>query len=389
MNGNGNGNGHNGNGNGHTGSPFDHAPDFDDDFEPQVPDDHDTKTWKFDFFPTVSWWLDRELPEPDFLLGGLISTTTRMMLVGPTGRGKTSFALALSLSIALGHDFLHWECPRAARVLLIDGEMANGATQSRIKDEVQRQEQSSNPLLDNLLVMNREDYPDMPPLNTPEGQQFIDQFLQFIGPVDLIVFDNLQALLIGDMKDTEQWSKLLPWVRANSQRKIGQIWIHHSNDDGKSYGDKSREWQLDTVAMMEGVELNTSDICFDLSFGKARDKYKHRSDFEPARITLENNLWNSSRGGVDRHHPRRVEDLALAALDEALEKAGQEVHAHPNIANGTICVDRDLWFRYFEMRYVGTDNPKTMQNRFGEIAKKLTLANVTGYSKPFVFRAHR
>jgi hypothetical protein len=103
MNGNGNGNGHNGNGNGHTGSPFDHAPDFDDDFEPQVPDDHDTKTWKFDFFPTVSWWLDRELPEPDFLLGGLISTTTRMMLVGPTGRGKTSFALALSLSIAVVH----------------------------------------------------------------------------------------------------------------------------------------------------------------------------------------------------------------------------------------------------------------------------------------------
>src|SRR4051794_18704598 len=107
MNGNGNGNGNGHNGNGHTESPFDHAPDFDDDFEPQVPD-QDIKTWQFDFFPTVSWWIKRKIPERDFLLGEVLSTTTRMMLVGPTGRGKTSFALAVSLSIALGHDFLHW-----------------------------------------------------------------------------------------------------------------------------------------------------------------------------------------------------------------------------------------------------------------------------------------
>src|SRR4051812_28689411 len=170
-------------------------------------------------------------------------------------------------------------------------------------------------------------------------------------------------------------------------RKVGQLYIHHTNDEGRSYGVKSREWQLDTVAAMEGVDSQTADISFNLTFTKARERTPdNRNDFDPSVITLENNQWVSDRGGVDRHHPRKVEDLALAALDEALEKAGKEIHAHPNIVNGTICVDRDLWFKYFEMRYVGTDNPKTMQNRFGDIAKKLTLLNLTGYSKPFVYR---
>ena len=39
-------------------------------------------------------WLNRDIPPLDRLLGDLLTTTTRMMLVAPTGLGKTNLALA-------------------------------------------------------------------------------------------------------------------------------------------------------------------------------------------------------------------------------------------------------------------------------------------------------
>ena len=42
-------------------------------------------------------WLEREdIPELDLLLGSILSTTSRMLLVGPTGLGKTMFGLAVA-----------------------------------------------------------------------------------------------------------------------------------------------------------------------------------------------------------------------------------------------------------------------------------------------------
>jgi hypothetical protein len=57
-------------------------------------------------------WLQRDLPEPDFMLANLLSTTSRMELIGPTGLGKTNFALALSNAIAYGDPFPHWGTAR-------------------------------------------------------------------------------------------------------------------------------------------------------------------------------------------------------------------------------------------------------------------------------------
>jgi hypothetical protein len=46
---------------------------------------------------TIEEWLVRDLPPPDFVMGSWLSTTTRELLVGPTGLGKTNLALALAL----------------------------------------------------------------------------------------------------------------------------------------------------------------------------------------------------------------------------------------------------------------------------------------------------
>ena len=61
-----------------------------------------------------------------------------------------------------------------------------------------------------LFYLNRDDFPDMPPLNTPEGQAFINGYAEMVG-ADLIIFDNIQSLLIGNMRETDAWQDVLPW----------------------------------------------------------------------------------------------------------------------------------------------------------------------------------
>jgi hypothetical protein len=107
-------------------------------------------------------------------------------------------------------------------------------------------------------------------LNTIEGQQYIDRIVELIGGADLIVFDNIQSLLVGDMKDEDSWQHTLPWVRDLTRRDIGQVWVHHTgHDEGKAYGTKTREWQLDTVALLKRVEQPEIDIAFTMEFTRA------------------------------------------------------------------------------------------------------------------------
>ncbi len=238
----------------------------------------------------LSEWLERDdLAEPDFLLGHLLSTTTWLLIVGPTGLGKTMFGLAVAIAIASNKGLLKWSPRRYGRVLYIDGEMSRRELRRRLKDAVKREGKA-----DYLAVLSKEDHEEMPPLNTPNGQRWIDAFIKDHGPFDLIIFDNIQALLEGDMKDEEQWSSILPYVRSLTRRCIGQIWFHHTgHDESRSYGSKAREWQMDTVGLMERVAVPGSDIAFTLNFTKARERTpENRRDFDPVTMTLTGNEWS-------------------------------------------------------------------------------------------------
>ncbi len=147
---------------------------------------------------SVAAWLDRQIPEPYFLMGEIFSTTSRAMIVADTGIGKTNLALALAFAMAEGSGFLHWRgCGRPVRVLYIDGEMSKRLVRARIADATRRA--GTTPAT--LHILCRDAIEDMPPLNTPEGQRFIDRVIKGLGGADFVFFDNVQALLVGDMKD--------------------------------------------------------------------------------------------------------------------------------------------------------------------------------------------
>lgn len=260
-----------------------------------------TKTWKqpdADYVRrklSLADWLTRDIAEPDFMMGEVVSTTSRILVVGPTGLGKTNFGVALAIAIAGGRGFLHWRAAQGPRrVLYVDGEMPERLMRGRLQDAVRRLGQSP----ESLFTLSREDFPDMPPLDTVAGQDFIDHITEASGGVDLAIFDNIQSLTISPLKEEEGWRLVTPWTRELTRRKVGQIWFHHTgHDESRSYGDKQREWQMDTVALMERVERPKADVAFRLAFPKCRQRTPdNRTDYEPAIITLQDDEWHSERG---------------------------------------------------------------------------------------------
>jgi hypothetical protein len=291
---------------------------------------------------SVADWLARGLDPSDLLLGDLLSTTSRMALIAPTGLGKTMVALALAFAIADGRPFMHWRGHRQTRVLFIDGEMPRELIKERLGDAVRRH----GGMPATLFVLSTEDVPDMPPLNTEAGQAYVDNFIERIGGIDFVIFDNIQALTVGDMKEEEGWAQTLPWVKSLTRRRIGQLWVHHTGHDGtRGYGTKTREWQLDTVAIMaelsEDQKPTAADLAFSLKFTKARRRTPHtRADFAEATISLVNDRWEStSTPGAKPARPASPKAEAFRrALGDALATVGQ--HRPESAGNPSVTMEQ-------------------------------------------------
>jgi hypothetical protein len=213
---------------------------------------------------TLSAWLDRPLPDRDYLLGDVLCTTSRWFGIGETGIGKTLFGMALGGACAKGSGFLNWQARRPSRVMYLDGELPVETFKERMQLVADRHGRDLQ-----LYGYNREDlgFDRVPPLNTDLGQAWLRREIEAIKP-DQILFDSIMCLLVGPMQDEATWAPMKPLVCELSARKIAQVWFNHANDLGKSFGDKTREWEMDTVFKLSKVEGDETAIRLD--FTKAR-----------------------------------------------------------------------------------------------------------------------
>jgi RecA-family ATPase len=140
---------------------------------------------------TINDWRNRDLPEPDFIMGHWLTTTSRMLIAAATGIGKTNFGLALGMRVAAGMEFLHWQSRRKARVLYIDGEMSRRLLRQRVLDEEPR----IGITPENFFALSREDIEGFKPLNTIEGQAWMNALIKKVGGVDLVIVDNIMCLM--------------------------------------------------------------------------------------------------------------------------------------------------------------------------------------------------
>lgn len=217
---------------------------------------------------TVESWIVRDdIPEPQQLIGP-INRTSRVLMHAVTGLGKTHFAMMVAAHVAAGKSFQHWNVPAPARVLYIDGEMPPGLMQKRIREMHRR---IGADLGRRLWFISRGDLvgtDDLSPLNEPAGRSQIEEWVKFV-KADFIIFDNIQSLTTGDLKETESWRSVQSWCQTLG---VAHMWVHHSNKDGTQYGDKSRAWQMDTVMSLLSVEgYEGKDLVFDLKFTKKRE----------------------------------------------------------------------------------------------------------------------
>jgi RecA-family ATPase len=116
-----------------------------------------------------------------------LCTTSRWLIYGETGVGKTLFALELAGAVASGKPFLAWEGIRRARVMYLDGEMPA----ETFKERMQLVADPYGSSLE-LFGYNRDVLVEgeMPPLNTEAGEKWLRKELDLIKP-DLVIFDSI------------------------------------------------------------------------------------------------------------------------------------------------------------------------------------------------------
>jgi hypothetical protein len=129
-------------------------------------------------------------------------------------------------------------------------------------------------------------------------------------------------------------------VSALTKRQIGQLWVHHTgHDTTRSYGTKTREWQIDTVGIMTGDEqpVGVDLISFTLSFSKHRTATpENRGDFAEVGIALIEDQWVYKTTASGK---AKLDGLALKffeALQDAIHASGEKVNGHP-------AASLDLW----------------------------------------------
>jgi hypothetical protein len=272
---------------------------------------------------TADEWLTRDLSPPDRLLGDWLTTTSRVLLSADTGLGKTMLCMDSATYIAGGVDFLHWCAHRPARVLYIDGEMSQVLYKQRIAGCVRRLGFAPA----GIYFLSKEDIPNFAPLNSPAGAAFLLSFIEQLGGIDLVKFDNVMALTIGDQKDEDAWSKVLPLVSELTRRHIGQVWINHTgHDTSRSYGSKTKEWRMDTTIHLTAVERADTDVSFQLEFRKARERTpENRAGFRDATIALVDDQWVGSEA-ISRGRPSDQEASVLKILDALTKGPAMVMH---------------------------------------------------------------
>ena len=122
-----------------------------------------------------------------------------------------------------------------------------------------------------------------------------------LGGVDVVIFDNVMSLIVGDQKEEVSWSGAMPLVQDLTARNIAQLWLDHTGwNTYRQYGSSTKAWPFNSVGVMAPVkddQCMPREVAFTLSFdfpGKARRRTPDNwSDFETCTIRLKHGRWTS------------------------------------------------------------------------------------------------
>jgi len=260
--------------------------------------------------------LDYQGAEPDPIWGPTICSHNLVMVVAPTGLGKTWFTMKLLHTVASGGKFLAWSVTRPRRGLYVDGELGLMGMKRRFK--AVQAEAPYSPKGDYFRVLTKDHCgPRLWNISDPADQK---KYNKEIGNADVIVFDNLLSCnfpLDGRDDEVRQWQRILPWFHALRDSGRTVIVVHHTGKSGDQLGTSVKENWLDT-----SIELKPPDTYrpisgteFTLKFRKTRDvKRCDAMPMEVQYLTGEDAVGRWSWSPVEDAKTKQVESLRLDGL---------------------------------------------------------------------------
>ena len=252
------------------------------------------------------------LPSPKKHWGDFIVSGRTGMINAPRGAGKSTFILALSLSMAYRADFLGNKPTNPRRVVILDGEMDLHTMQGRLKEQTQ----ALNVDIDDtqLKFVSPELFDGiMPNLSTVDGQREIDKALG--DQWDVLFIDNYSAFSESGREDGESWMPWIRWMLKHKRAGRTVIVIHHTGKNGQQRGSSKHEDALDFSIALKPVPDDKHDgsLRFIVEWKKSRHlpSDKTRPFVVNYVRTPEGYIW--SRGEVADANEKMVEAKRLRA----------------------------------------------------------------------------
>jgi len=234
----------------------------------------------------------------EYVLHPILPVQGICLIYATQGLGKTLFTLNLAHSVARGGSFLKYNCPKARKVMYIDGEMSYIELHSRLNNIINKF--GKLPIKDNLLIITPEKQNGIkiPKIDSKEGQFVYKELIEKY-KVEVIVFDNLSMLSSLDENKSNEWVVVQDWFLSLRAMGVTVILVHHAGKDKLGYRGTSR--MLDCVNTAISLQPISDEVIEDddknINIKKIKVTYQKArgfggSDSLPFEINLENNIWS-------------------------------------------------------------------------------------------------
>lgn len=203
-----------------------------------------------------------EMPRRTEVLTPLLACDTTALVYGPTGIGKSFFALGVAWAVASGTSFLGWHAPQARRVLYVDGEL--GATELRERLAL------FGPPPEGLMILAH-GLGSGPLLDLGEEAGILRLMSEWHDP-DLVVLDALSTLTGLASGDPERWDRLQRFLLHQRQHHRAVLMVHHANKEGELHGTTKRANALDLMMALRWPQEGgpSGSARFEVHFEKTR-----------------------------------------------------------------------------------------------------------------------
>lgn len=245
--------------------------------------------------------LDTEI-NIDWLIEPMLLQQGNMLLVGPSGIGKTQWTIQVMIHLALGKDFLHYKVSEPQKMLFLSLEMGHGELKKIMEDMRKSLTDKEAEILDQnfLIVPHGEPWA----LNTPVGQQQAIELIESHQP-DGFVVDSIGSAVLGNISSTEV-NQPLTAFNDKIRKKYGLFtwYIHHLRKGGKD----SKPTQDDVYG--DQYLFNRATSSYSLTSGK--NETIRVENFKQRLAMKEKTFYVSRDDNINFH-------LENESIDEGLE----------------------------------------------------------------------